>query len=192
MRTSVISLLVLFFAVQYGWAIDTKKDQHTFDNLDISPLENVHINNDNGTLVITPEDYDGDFLVEISPDRDLYVNGLKIELSPEQQKWVDEYYALYMDIEESALEVAKEGARIGAEGAALGMKAVSGVFKLLRADYDGEDLDAEMELASKEIELKAEQLEMKAEHVEKMADTLEKRHKQMKEAIPALRDLDSF
>ena len=145
---------------------------------------------DDGTLVIEHEDED--WIVEITEDYELYIDGRKVRTDRQQKKLLRHYYRDYEDIEELAAEIAKEGTKIGLAGAKFGVMAVACAAKLLLDDYECDDMEDEIEIKSDDLEKMVKKLEKKAEKIEDMADDLEKTHKKLRKSIPELRDLEDF
>lgn len=145
---------------------------------------------DDGTLVIEHEDED--WIVEITKDYELYIDGREVRVNRQQKKLLRRYYRDYEDIEELAAEIGKEGARIGLAGAKLGVSAVACAVKLILEDYDCDDMEDEIEIKSDDLEKMARTLEKKAEKIEGMADDLEKTHNKLRRSVPELGDLEDF
>ena len=188
MKAVIVSFIIFIFIGSTVYGVDYKKKKHHNHNLSV--LDNVDVDIDDGSLIL--KDKKSADEVEITEEYDLIVNGKEISLNDDQQELVKDYYDLYFKIIEYAKHIGLEGARIGVEGAAIGVKAVAGVFKLLRDDYDSEDLEAELEAKSDELEAKAERLEDRAEDIEDMAEELEDLHYKLADNIEALDDLDMF
>jgi hypothetical protein len=153
-------------------------------------LDHKSIDFEDGTLVIEHEDED--WLVEITEDYKLYVNGDRVKTNSQQTKLLRGYYRDYEDIEELAEEIGRDAAQIGVAGVKLGVSAVACVAKLLLEDFDCEDMEIEIDLDEEKIEKMAEKLEKKADKIEDLADDLEKTHKKLKRSIPELGDLEDF
>ena len=145
---------------------------------------------EDGTLVIEHEDED--WIVEITEDYELYIDGRKVRTNRQQKKLLRRYCRDYEDIEELAEEIAKEGAKIGLAGAKLGVSAVACAVKLILEDYDCDDMEYEFKTQSDDLEKMARKLEKKAEKIEDMADDLEKTHKKLRRSISELEDLKDF
>ncbi len=143
---------------------------------------------EDGTLVIEHEDW----IVEITKDCELYIDGRKVRTNRQQKKLLRRYYRDYEDIEELAAEIVKEGAKIGLAGAKLGVSAVACAAKLLLEDYDCDDMEDEIEIKSDDLEKMARKLEKKAEKIEDKADDLKRTHKKLRRSIPELGDLEDF
>jgi predicted peroxiredoxin len=145
---------------------------------------------EDGTLVI--EHDDEDWVVEITEEYKLYVNGRRVKTGRRQKKLLRSYYRDYEDIEELAKEIAKDGAKIGLAGAKLGVSAVACAAKLLLDDYDSDDMEDEIEIKTEDLVEMADKIEKKADRIEDMADDLEKTHKKLRKSIPELSDLEDF
>jgi hypothetical protein len=145
---------------------------------------------EDGTLVIEHEDED--WIVEITEDNELYIDGRKVRTNRQQRKLLRRYYRDFEDIEELAAEIAREGTKIGLAGAKLGVAAVACAVKLILEDYDCDDMEDEIDIKSDDIEKMARKLEKKAEKIEDMADDFEKTHKKLRRSIPELEDLEDF
>jgi hypothetical protein len=163
-------------------------DANDFKRKYMHCIEDADIDIDDATITIRDDDYK----IEITGDYELYVNGEYIETNAEQQKLVEEYHDQIFEIIDRAKDIGLEGAKLGVDGAKIGLHAVFGVFKLMRDDYDSEDLEEELELKTDELEEKAAELEKEAEKLEYLADNLEELHDELKAEIPELGDLDSF
>jgi hypothetical protein len=159
-------------------------------DIDVSTFDSKSIDLDDGVLSIEHEDRG--WIVEITEDYELFVNGIRIRTDRRQRKLLRRYYRDYEDIEELAGVLAREGARIGVEGAKLGVSAAACAAKLLLEDYDYDDMEDEIEDKAAEIEKMAEKLERKAEKIEDIADDLEKTHRKLRRSVPELGDLEDF
>ncbi|MFH1687061.1 MAG: hypothetical protein ABIE70_06010 [bacterium] len=152
-------------------------------------LHNHQVQWDGKSAVVTAVDHD-DFEVEINREYELHVDGRVIELNPEQQALVKEYYDQFDGMTKEVKEIIWSGARIGLKGAGVGLKAVTGVVKMIFTDYDEDDLERDIDRAAEKIEAQANDLEKRAEMVEDMAYDLEESFDLMVGAIPELQKLD--
>ncbi len=121
--------LMIFTAGADAHSVCRHDDDWTFDHKSID-LED-------GTLVI--ENEDEGWIVEITEDYKLYVNGERVRTDRQQKKLLRRYYRDYEDIEEFVEEIAEEGAKIGLAGARLGVSAVACVAKIFLEDYDSDN-----------------------------------------------------
>ncbi len=153
--------------------------------------KNYEIDIDDGAILLSPKSR-GYAKVKITDDYRLYVNGRKVELDDDQKELVKQFHDLAIQIQEDAEEIGYEGAKIGVAGAKLGVDAIASVFKLLRWDYDSDDLEREIEQKAAKLEARAERLEAKAEKIEAMADELETIEEKLERQIPELRERDRF
>lgn len=184
MKYATIFLLA-FFSFS---SILTAADENDFKRKYMHCIEDADIDIENETITIHDEDY----TVKINSKYELYVNDEYIETNAEQQKLVEEYHDTIFEIIDRAKEIGKQGAKLGIDGAKIGLKAIVGVFKLMRDDYDSEDLEEELEMKAEELEEKAEELEKEAEDLEYLADNLEELHADLKDEIPELEEIESF
>lgn len=143
-----------------------------------------------GTLTIEHEEEN--WIVEITDEYDLYVDGERVKVDREQKKLLRRYYRDYEDIEEMAEEIGADAAKIGVAGVKLGVNAVACVAKLLLEDYDCEDMEIDIDIDEEKIEKMAEKLQKKADKIEDKADDLEKTHRKLRKSIPELGDLEDF
>ena len=130
--------------------------------------------------------------MEITEEYELFVNDRQVKLDADQQKLVEEFHVLAIDIVDHGKNLGWEGAKIGVSGAKLGMKAIGRVFKMLFTSYDEDDFERDMERDAEALEARAEKLESKAEIIEKMADDLEYVTEEMFDSIPELSELEWF
>jgi hypothetical protein len=154
-------------------------------------LRNYEIDIDGDTIILHPK-HRGYARIKITDDYRLYVNGRRIELDDHQRELVKRYHHLAMQIQEDAREIGREGAKIGVAGAKLGVDAIVSITKLLRWDYDSDDLEREIEQKAAKLEAKAERLEAKAEKIEAMADELEEIEDKLEREIPEMRERNRF
>jgi len=191
--TLILALTVLIYPSSF--ATETVFHGHSTHHYSHSDIDchndgiSYHI--DDGTIVIT---HDGaDFCeIEITEECELYIDGDLIKTNAEGKRLLQEYYDQASELTDAAVRIGLEGAKIGADGAILGIQAVASVAKLLRSDYDTDDLEREMEMKSAKIEAKAERLEEKAEAIEDSAEELEELSDQLKDEIPELEELEWF
>ncbi|MEZ5360459.1 MAG: DUF2884 family protein [Candidatus Zixiibacteriota bacterium] len=155
---------------------------HTFQ------VDEISVNIDDGDILLYNEVTDDD--VMINEEYELFVNGTKIPLTPEQQVEVQLFHEQTHKVIAEAINIGIEGGKIGLAGAGLGLKAVAGVFKLLLPGYDGDDLEEDMEREAEKLEKKAEVLESRADKLEELAQDAEDTFNNMLEDIPALAELN--
>ncbi len=184
MKYAIVFIVLLFSLTVFVQAAD----ENDFKRKYMSCIKDANIDIDKESITIQDDDYE----IEITDDYELYVNGKYVKTNAQQKRLVKEYHGLIFEIIDRATEVGKEGAKLGIYGAKIGLKAIAGVFKLLRDDYDAEDLEEELELKAEELEEKAEELEKEAEKLEYLASDLEDLHDELKEEIPELEELNSF
>ena len=187
MRTFIIIMAVSFIALSPAWAagdncrdISIKKDVCCIGDYDLDV--------EDGTVYLYLDGHRHDE-IRITDDSRLFVNGREIDLDDEQKEMVKEIHDRAIDIENQAYAIAREGAKIGAAGAKIGIQAVAGIFKLIRSDYDSDDLEREMEYKTEELEAQAEKLEELADQLEDDADELERQIDKMEREFSEIRDL---
>ncbi|MFZ5980612.1 MAG: hypothetical protein ACOYVF_08250 [Candidatus Zixiibacteriota bacterium] len=184
----LIAVLFAFGSAQAGKRIVYETDSGDHD-VEVSDYVNIDI--DDGSIFL--EEEGGDYnTVEINEEYELFVNDRQVKLDSEQQKLVEEFYVLAMDIVREGKSLGWEGAKIGVSGAKLGMKAVGRIFKMLFTNYDEDDFERDMERDAEILEAKAEKLEDRAENIEDMADDLKYVTEEMFDIIPELRELEWF
>lgn len=209
MRTFIIILGLSLMAFSPAAAADNDCGEYSFTskyecrfisyNLSCCPwdfgagcrINNYDIEIDDGTIILSPRSrrYSK---VKITDDCRLYVNGRKVDLDDDQKELVMEFHSLAVQIQEDAREIGKEGAKIGVAGVRLGIDAIASVLKLLRSDYDSDDLEREIEHKAAKIEASAERLEARAEKIEQMACRLETIEEKLERRIPEMRKRESF
>lgn len=186
-RMSLIAL-ALILCVAFTAGAQAHKGCRHDDNWD---FKHKSIDFDDGTLTIEHEDED--WIVEITDEYDLYVDGERVKVNREQKKLLRRYYRDYEDIEEMAAEIGADAAKIGVAGAKLGVAAVACVAKAFLEDYDCDvDIDIDIDIDEDEIEKMADKLQKKADKIEDKADDLEKTHRKLRKSIPELGDLEDF
>ncbi len=197
MKTLVIVLIAGLIA--FGSAADSFAGRHygrtiTVHSDDWYQLDDdTSFDLDDGTIIITHRGRDRDrCTVEFTEDYELYIDGEEIDLDPQQQALVREFYDQSMDIVDYAKEIGWEGAKVGVEGAKLGLKAIGCLFKLLSPNYDTDDFEDEIEREAERLEIRAELLEDKAEIIEEMVEDLEDIADDLRDDIPELDGLRWF
>lgn len=153
-------------------------------------LAGKEIDFDGGVLVIEPEEED--WVVEIDPSCELYIDGERIETDREQRGLLRRYYRQAAGIEDLAREIGRDGADIGIEGAKVGARAIANVARLLLDEYDAVDLDDDVDADARRIERMAKRIERKADRLESMVDDLDALHRRLRRSIPELDGLRGF
>ena len=184
MKYATIFMVLLFSLTAFLQAADENDFKRKYMNC----IKDADLDIEDESITI----HDDDYKIEITSDYELYVNGEYVKTNSQQKKLVKEYHGLIFEIIDRAKVIGTQGAKLGIDGAKIGLKAIAGVFKLLRDDYDAEDLEEELELKAEELEEKAEELEKEAEKLEYLASDLEDLHDELKDEIPELEELDSF
>ncbi len=189
MKRSYTFLLAVLLLLFFAGTVNAWEKHSIFHNSCV--MDNVSIDIDDGSVLLISHDHDGNE-VEITGDYELYINGRHIKTTEEQKELLAEYHKLVLEITDCSKKIGLEGAKIGVKGAKLGLKAIACVFKLLRSDYDSDDLEREIEAEADKLEAKAKVLEIKAEKIEDMAEDLEDLHEDLADEIPELARLDWF
>ncbi|MEE9555023.1 MAG: hypothetical protein V3W18_12055 [candidate division Zixibacteria bacterium] len=181
--------IIMLFLLSFSPAIAAGND--CSDNFSINKriccIGDYDLDIDGGDVYLYPDRHHYDE-IRITEDYRLFVNGHEIDLDDDEKELVGEIHELALDIEKQAYAIGREGAKLGAAGAKIGIQAVAGVFKLLRFDYDSEDLEEEIEYKAQKLEAQAEELEERAEDLEDMADELETLADRLERDIPEIRD----
>ena len=184
-RMSLVVLALVLFAALTMSVQAHKVCRHDDD----WTFKNKHIEFEDGTLTI--ENEDEDWIVEITDDYDLYVNGDRVKVDRKQKKLLRRDYRDYEDIEEMAAEIGEEAAKIGVAGAKIGVAAAACVAKIFLEDFDC-DIDIDIDIDEDELEKMTDKLQKKADKIEDKADDLEKTHRKLRKSIPELGDLEDF
>ena len=191
MKKAIGILLVFLLAIPAVQAADSRAHRYSKSGCNDSHLNNVSIDIDDGTLILTHHDrHKG--TVEITEDYELYVNGRHVKTNGEQRELLGEYYELMTELVARATALGLAGAEIGVEGGELALSAVGGVLKVLFTDYDSDDLERDIEKDAKRLEARAKKLERKGKKIEAMAYELEEISDDLNREIAALRKLDWF
>lgn len=187
MRIFIITAVVFLLTLSPAFAAGDRCSDNFKINKRICCIGDYYLDIDGGDVYLYPDRHHHDE-IRITDDFRLFVNGHEIDLDNEDRELVEKIHNLALDIEKQAYLIGKEGAKLGAAGAKIGIQAVAGVFKLLRFDYDSDDLEQEMEIKAEMLEAQAEILEEEAEELEDMADELEMLADRLERDIPELRD----
>jgi len=188
LRTLLFALLALALAAtpvaaghRHGERHVYHRDSHDGRDFDL----------DADWLRVTHDDHRGEE-VAISAAGDLEVDGRAVRVGRAERRLLADYHGQYAAILESAESIGEEAAAVGVAGAAVGVRAVSKVLKRLDEDYDEEDLEREMELEEAKLEQRAAKLEAWAEEIEALAEEFEETGAELRDRIPALRELGWF
>ena len=113
MRKAIVLMMAFVLAVSSLYGSDRKRRR----NLRLFPhridcLDNVDIDIDDGSVIISPE-YGDDEYVEITEEYKLYVNGRKVRTSTEEREMLAAYHEQVYDIVDEAKRIGWKGAKIG-------------------------------------------------------------------------------
>jgi hypothetical protein len=172
MRVFVTTAFVTFFIFSSLFAVDPPKSKSVS-----ACLDNIAIDFDNGTLIMTPRSGEK-FKVEITDDDELYVNGHKIGTDAYEKELLNEYRNEMIYLVERATE-------IGFKGAEVGLHAIGGLIEVACTDRELDELEAE-------LESKSDKLDKEAEELEELGARLEDIHQELKYRISELNELNSF
>ena len=187
MRTFIIVLTVFLIGLTPVYAAGDKCCDISIKK-DICFIGDYDFDVENGNVYLYPDNRRHDE-IRITDDSRLYINGREIDLDDDQRELVNEIHSLAINLENQAHDIALQGAKIGAAGAQIGIHAVAGIFKLIRSDYDSEDLESELEYKAERLEEQAEKLEELAEALEDDADELERQIEKMEREFSEIREL---
>lgn len=131
------------------------------DALDARTDGNIHVDTDldfdNGDLVFTE---DGVRRMVITEDRELFLDGERIELDARGQELVDDYYLTFEDFIDDVTDLAGDAAGLGVSAA---IEAVALVF----AGQDGmDDFEARVEKRARDIEDQADRMCLRLRRIE--------------------------
>ena len=183
-------LIALTVALLVGAPVTFAESRHhSFEPLEgqLWSMDDVQVNLDDESVILTNEYEPGK--IEITKDRELYVDGRLVKTDARQRRLVAEFYDGVFDVRDRAIKIGLKGAKIGLEGAGLGVKAIAGIIKMIFTDYDEDDLDRDMEREAQKIERKADGLEEEAEKIEDLVDHLEDLYYDMDREIPEIHAL---
>jgi hypothetical protein len=181
---SITFILLLTFSVSLFAAKDTHKKRYSL-------LDNISIDIEDDTIILTSRKDDNEY-VEITSSYELYVNGVKIDLTRSERRLVAKYYNQFFDIIEFAKEIGYDGAKLGVIGAKIGLKAAGKALEAVFSDYDIDDIEEDLEIESEQLESLVEELEERAEELEEQADEFEELHYELRNEIEELHSLRWF
>jgi hypothetical protein len=190
MRTLLSFLLILFLTFSLSSA--GHYSCRTFSDFGYGHLEDVDIDIDDGSVIITYDGRRNYEEVEITEDYELLIDGERIKTDRDQRELLKEYHETVFKIHECAKAIGLRGAELGIKGAKIGMKAIGGVFKAIFTDYDFEEFEEDIEWEAEKLEDEAEELEEEAEEIEELAENLEEIHEDLVDEIPELEELGWF
>lgn len=187
--TTLISFFFLSFPLYSGEGEDVKK---IFDNVEMDINRDNYILFENESLILCNRKSD-EYLMEITPDMELYVRSKKIQLSEYQNDLIEDYYIAQHIMFTKRNKIGAKGIRIGVKGAKLAVKAVGGAFVLFASGFDEEEeirFEEEMERESEKIEEEAEKLEDDADDYEEQRYVINRLDRKIRKEIEILDDFD--
>jgi hypothetical protein len=190
MMSSILAVLLVVCLCSEGLCCKHSLISGRMHDYCLFDSDDVDVKIDDGRVLIINRDEDE--TIEITEAYELYIDDRHIELDEGQRELVGEYYNRILNITSYAKMLGIEGAKLGASGVKLGFTAIAKVAKLALSSYDRYDLEEDMEREAEKLERKAQRLERKAERIEEMAEELVDLHYELKESVPALRDVDWF
>lgn len=175
----IIPALFLSGFVAFTFALDHDEGSSVLDNVNIDVVGDQ--------VVITDRDNEENFIT-ISAEYELAIHDEPVKTSKKQQKILEEYYSLALDIDRLGKIIAEKGAELGsmAEGIAL-----YALLKLAESftgsDYIEGDEEFQHEL---EIDSLGDDINLVAEEFRELLENLEALHERMTSKISQLRALD--
>lgn len=190
MKLPILTLVCFIFvsAPLYSGEGENQK----FDKVEMDINRDNYILFENESLVLCDRDND-EYLMEISPDIELYVRSHKISISEYQQELLEDYYIAQHILFTKRNKIGASGIRIGVASAKLAGKAVSGAFMLIVSGFDEEEemeFEEEMEREAEKIEREAEKIEEHAEDYEDQVYVINKLQREIKKEIKILDEFD--
>lgn len=164
--TKISFIFLTFFVAASALAEDGLKQKFTKIQMNINK-ENYIIFEDE-CLIVCDRQTD-EYLVEITPETELYVRSRKVRLSDHNRDLVRDYYLAQRTLFSKRNSIGAKGIRIGLESAKLAAKAVGGAIGVVVSGFD-ENVESQFE---KEIEHEAGKIEYHAENIEADADEME-------------------
>lgn len=174
MNSSIRNVFVaISFLVLPAQALAHDPDTPNCNALDAGTDDHIQIDRDmdfdNGELVFRR---DGDDHVVITEDRELFIDGERIELNDRGRELVGQYYDTVEDVFDEAMDIAGDAAGLG----------VSAALQALAAVFSGED---EMEAFEARIEEKAREFERQADAMCARLRVIEDIEIELQEIVPA-------
>ncbi|MCB9058141.1 MAG: hypothetical protein H6627_06205 [Calditrichae bacterium] len=168
-----ISIIIFVFAL-YGFVLADDGLKENFSKVQMNINEDNYIIFEEECLIVCNRETD-EYLVEITPENELYIRSRKISLSNEERELVRDYYLAQRTLFSNRNSIGAKGIHIGIESAKLAAKAVGGAIGLVASGFDEKveaEFEQEMENESRKIEYHAERIEMDADEMEDNIDEL--------------------
>jgi hypothetical protein len=187
--TKLFYLIFLTF-ISFGFAEDGMKEK--FKNIQMNINQQNYIIFEDESLIICDRESDK-YLVEITPEIDLYIKSRKVDLDAEQKSLVREYYEAQQILFNTRNSIGAKGLHIGIESAKLAVAAVGGAVELALSGFDesvGDEFEQEMESKAERIEEKANDIEDDADEFDYRVVQINKIDRKISRTIDALNEID--
>ena len=163
-----VSLLATMLAVAPAAAHDTPNCDALEDGLGMRTGINSNLDFDGGDLSFRDN---GEVVMLITAERELYLHGKRVELDARGQKLVDRYYDTVDRFVDDAIDLAGDAAGLG----------VSAAMEALSAIFAGND---ERDRVEKRIEERARRIEKQADIMCERIYLIEGIEQEMQEVVP--------
>lgn len=186
--------MMLFSILFVSFATADDGLSQTFDNTEMDINDDNYVLFEDGALIIGDRDND-QYLMEITRDNKLFVNGKRIKLTSSQKRITQRYYELFSELFTFRNRIGAKGLKIGMSGVKLAAKAVSGAFVVLASGGDEvvtEEFEEDMEREAERLEAEAEKIEDWAEDYELCVDRLNRFYRRNKTEIAAIDHIDLY
>lgn len=190
MKTINSILIFLLFASTMLIADDGIKEK--FEKIQMNINSENYLIFEDDALIICDRNTD-EYLVEITPQFELYIRSKKITMDSDQQDLLEDYYYAQRTLFSKRNSIGAKGVKIGIQSAELAVKAVGGAITLVASGFDKEtekEFEEEMEREAEKIEYHAENLEEDANIAEDQIYKINQLERKIRVEVDALAEFD--
>ena len=134
-----------------------------------------------------------EYLVEITPETDLFIRSKKININSAERDLLTDYYLAQRTLFSRRNSIGAKGIKIGIESAKLAAKAVGGAIGLVVSGFDENvesDFEKEMQEESEKIEYHANNIERDAEEIDDSICEINDLEQKLCNSVSELRSFD--
>lgn len=186
----ILFSISFFILINFCFAKDGIEEK--IKNIQMNINDQNYIIFEDKALIICDRDTDR-YLVEITPESDLYISSKKIKLSSHQKRLLNEYYKAQHILFGKRNSIGIKGVYIGLESVKLAVAAVGGLVELALSGFDEEvenEFEREMETQSEKIEKQAEGIEEDAQEFEYQVVQINRIDRKLSRIIDDLGNID--
>lgn len=192
MKRVLLSVVLIGCITSLALAEDGLADR--LKKMQMNMNEDHYLLFEDNSLIICDRQTD-EYMIEITPEYELFIRSKKININNNQKELLGEYYKAQKELFDNRNELGAKGIRIGLASVKLAAHAVGGAIELVFSGFDEDkekELEENIEREADKLEKHADGLESHADRIEELVKEINRLNYKLHDHIPELRKYDLY